>query len=144
MEFELIPLERSDPDLARLKDLHQQGSIARYFRLSEADFSFLTETEGVLYFKIKSGPLLLGGLRCQIIGDTLFLTICIGEDFRRRGIASAALKALAGSLPGGIRHMEAAVDAENIPSLRLFEKLGFQRCGWAEGQLTYRLDLSKN
>ncbi len=144
MEFELIPLERSDPDLARLKDLHHQSSIARYVRLSETAFTLLTETEGVLCFKIKSGPLLLGGLRCQLIGDTLFLTICIGEGFRRRGIASAALKALAGSLPDGIRRMEASVDAENTPSLRLFEKLCFQRCGWAEGQLTYRLDLNKN
>jgi RimJ/RimL family protein N-acetyltransferase len=71
--------------------------------------------------------------------DTLFLSICVGEDHRRRGIAFAAMKALAGGLPEGIRRIEAAVDAENTPSLRLFEKLGFRRSGWAEGLLTYRL-----
>ncbi len=139
MEFELIPLEWSDPDLPRLKELHQEESIARYIHISEYYFSYLTETDGVLYYKIKSGPLLLGGIQCEIMDDTLFLSICVGEDHRRRGIAFAALKALAGGLPEGIRRIEAAVDAENTPSLRLFEKLGFRRSGWAEGLLTYRL-----
>ena len=139
MEFELIPLERSDPDLPRLKELHQEESIARYIHISEHYFSYLTETDGVLYYKIKSGPLLLGGIQCEIMDDTLFLSICVGEDHRRRGIAFAALKAMASGLPEGIRRIEAAVDAENTPSLRLFEKLGFRRSGWAEGLLTYRL-----
>jgi RimJ/RimL family protein N-acetyltransferase len=65
----------------------------------------------------------------------------VAEAFRRRGIAAAALKQLIAEVPEGIRTIEASVDADNIPSLRLFEKLGFRRCGWSEGLLTYRLTL---
>ncbi len=141
MDLALVPLEPRDPDLPGVEALHREPSVARYIHLSEACFSYVTETPEVVYYKIMAGQRLLGGIQAELEGDTLFLLICVGEAYRRRGIAFNALRALLESLPETVQRVEAAVEAENLPSLRLFEKLGFRRCGWAEGLLTYRRTL---
>lgn len=139
LELTLVPLEAHDPDLPGAEALHREPSVARYIHLSEAYFSYVTETPEVVYYKIMAGQRLLGGIQAELEGDTLSLLVCVGEAYRRRGVAFSALRALLESLPETVQRAEAAVEAENLPSLRLFEKLGFRRCGWAEGTLTYRL-----
>ena len=141
MDFLMIPLEKDDPDLPLAEALVREPSAVAFLSLSENYFSYVTESKNAVWFKLKSGKSLLGGLHCEVIGDALSVCICAAEGFRRRGIAAAALKQLIAEAPEGIRTIEASVDADNIPSLRLFEKLGFRRCGWSEGLLTYRLSL---
>jgi len=141
LDLSLVPLEPRDPDRSEVEALHREPSVARYFPLSPAWFAGGAETPESVYYKITEGDRLLGGILGELEDGALTLRVCVGEAWRRRGIAYAALRALLESLPEGITRAEARVDAEDLPALGLFEKLGFRRCGWAEGTLTYRRTL---
>jgi L-amino acid N-acyltransferase YncA len=67
--------------------------------------------------------------RCAYRG-TVEVSVYVGEKFRRRGVATSLLEesiARASSL--GVHVMVGLIFAHNEPSLRLFERLGFERWG---------------
>lgn len=61
----------------------------------------------------------------------------IGQPFAREGYMTAAVKALIPFCFGTLRlhRLEAACIPTNVPSIRLLEKTGFQREGYARGYL---------
>jgi len=61
----------------------------------------------------------------------------IGQPFARKGYMTAAVKALIPFCFGTLRlhRLEAACIPTNVPSIRLLEKTGFQREGYARGYL---------
>jgi phosphinothricin acetyltransferase len=71
--------------------------------------------------------------RCAYAG-TVELSVYVGDKFRRHGIARALLQeALARGDSLSITAMVGLIFAHNQPSLRLFEKLGFERWGFLPG-----------
>jgi ribosomal-protein-alanine N-acetyltransferase len=90
-----------------------------------------------------------------VVGDAGFMgppgaeeTVEIGysviPDRRRRGYATEAVRALvewALDQPG-VSAVVAGCAADNTPSIRLLERVGFQRTGAKGGQLRWRLDPS--
>lgn len=67
--------------------------------------------------------------RCAYSG-TVEVSVYVDEKFRRRGLARALLnEAIARESSLGITSMVGLIFAHNQPSLRLFERLGFERWG---------------
>jgi L-amino acid N-acyltransferase YncA len=67
--------------------------------------------------------------RCAYRG-TAEISVYVDEKFRRRGIACRLLeKAIARAPSLGINAMVGLIFAHNEPSLKLFERLGFERWG---------------
>jgi phosphinothricin acetyltransferase len=67
--------------------------------------------------------------RCAYRG-TAELSVYVDERFRRRGVAQRLLeKAIAQGPSLGLSAMVGLIFAHNEPSLRLFERLGFERWG---------------
>jgi len=70
--------------------------------------------------------------------------IVIDEDFRHRGLGSLALSMLIEHCFQylGIRQLYAYIDVNNVPSLKLFKKAGFEECAylkdWMRTGKTYR------
>jgi ribosomal-protein-alanine N-acetyltransferase len=87
-----------------------------------------------------------------VVGDIGFIgppgvdaTVEIGysviPDRRRRGYATEAARALVDWVlrEPGVREVVAGCDNENVPSIRMLERLGFARTGETNGQIRWRL-----
>jgi L-amino acid N-acyltransferase YncA len=71
--------------------------------------------------------------RCAY-GGTVELSVYVGEKFRRNGIARKLLEEAIARAPSlGITAMVGLIFRHNEPSLRLFERLGFERWGLLPG-----------
>ena len=71
--------------------------------------------------------------RCAYSG-TIEVSVYVDQRFRRRGIARTLLEEAITRAPSlGITAMVGLIFAHNEPSLRLFERLGFQRWGSLPG-----------
>ena len=126
MMIELVPLKCSDSDLDTLIGIHQEPSVSRFISISDDYFNYVTETEGVCYYKIMTDGVLTGGIHSEINDKTIYLSVCIDEKYRRLGIAEESLKKLFSILPSVVNTIEVSIEEANIPSVRLFQKLGFQ------------------
>lgn len=68
--------------------------------------------------------------------------VFVVPDFQRRGLASAALSLLVDYAFGhlNLRQLHCKIDVDNVASLKLFERAGFERAGvlkdwvWADGR----------
>ena len=60
--------------------------------ISDNYFHYVTETEGVIYYKIMTDGILTGGIHSELHGKTVYLSVCVDEKYRRLGIAEKALK----------------------------------------------------
>jgi L-amino acid N-acyltransferase YncA len=62
---------------------------------------------------------------------TAEISVYVGENFRRRGVGKALLdKAIANSPGVGLTTLIGNIFAHNKPSVRLFERMGFERWGF--------------
>lgn len=67
--------------------------------------------------------------RCAYCG-TAEISVYVGEEFRRRGVARRLLEEAIARAPSlGVNAMVGLIFAHNEPSLKLFERLGFERWG---------------
>jgi phosphinothricin acetyltransferase len=66
--------------------------------------------------------------------DTAEVSVYVDEKFRRRGVGRALLAEAISRTPElGINAMVGLIFAHNAPSLRLFERLGFEKWGLLPG-----------
>ena len=138
MLIELVPLKPGDPDLDELIRIHQEPSVSRFISISDNYFNYVTETEDVCYYKIITNERLAGGLHSEIHSETMYLSICVDEKYRRLGIAEKSLKKFFSIMPSYIKTIEASIEETNIPSVLLFQKLGFQVSEQDNELITYR------
>ena len=138
MLIELVPLKPGDPDLDELIRIHQEPSVSRFISISDNYFNYVTETEDVCYYKIITNERLAGGLHSEIHSETVYLSICVDEKYRRLGIAEKSLKIFFSIMPSYIKTIEASIEETNIPSVLLFQKLGFQVSEQDNELITYR------
>ena len=122
----LVPFKHGDSDLDELIRIHQEPSVSRYISISENYFNYVTETEGVCYYKIICDGILTGGIHSEIQSETMYLSVCVDEKYRRIGIAEKSLKEFFSILPSAVKTIEVSIEETNIPSIRLFQKFGFQ------------------
>ena len=138
MNIELVPLLPKDKDIADLMPIHTSPSVAKYISISENYFDYVTNTDGVIYYKIVCNNALAGGIHCECANGTMFISICIDVIYRRQGIAEAALNQLFLSQADDVNVIEVSIDGTNVPSLLLFQKLGFSQIGKEDELITLR------
>ena len=138
MLIDLVPLKCDDSDLDALIGIHQEPSVSRFISISDNYFNYVTETEGVCYYKIITDGILTGGIHSEINDKTMYLSICIDEKYRRLGIAEKALKKIISINTKSVKTIEVSIEETNMPSVRLFLKLGFQFAGQDNELITYR------
>ena len=138
--IELERLVKGDPDIAELMRIEQEPSVSRYCHSSDNFFDYVTETEGVYYYKIMADGVPVGGIHSEINGDIMYLAVYVSEKYRRTGIAEESLKKYFSMLPSGVNTIEACIEEANIPSQQLFRKLGFKAVGQEEELITFVLD----
>ena len=68
----------------------------------------------------------------------MFISICIDAIYRRHGIAEAALNQLLLAQTNDVDVIEVSIDETNVPSLLLFQKLGFSQIGKEDELITLR------
>ena len=138
MNIELVPLLPEDKDITDLMRIHASPSVAKYLSISDNYFDYVTNTDGVIYYKILWNGILAGGVHCEYSDGTMFISICIDVIYRRQGIAEAALNQLFLSQDDDVNVMEVSIDETNVPSLLLFQKLGFSQIGKEDELITLR------
>lgn len=108
--IELIPLKQGDPNMDELMLIHQEPSVSGYISISGNYFHYVTETDGVVYYKIMTDGILTGGIHSEIHGKTLSLCVCVGEKYRRLGIAEKALNQIISVVQCDVKTIEAAIE----------------------------------
>ena len=138
MLIELIPLKQGDPYLDELIRIHDEPSIARYISISDNYFNYLTETKGIIYYKIMNEGILIGGIHSEVHDETIYISVCVDEKYRRLGIAEKAVNVFVSMVPSSVKTIEVSIEETNVPSVCLFQKLGFQLAGQEDELITYR------
>lgn len=125
MKIGLTALTRGDKDTAALAAILDSPSVRRYISVAPNYFDYVTGTADVVYYKILSDGVPVGGVHLETDGETCYLAVCVAEGYRRRGIAGSALRLAESLLPEEVKTLEVSIDETNLPSLSLFEKLGY-------------------
>ncbi|MBR0143283.1 MAG: GNAT family N-acetyltransferase [Clostridia bacterium] len=141
MQVELVPLKQVDPDLDDLIQIYNEPSVSRYISISDNYFRYVTETESVCFYKITTDGILAGGIHSEIHSKTMYLSLCVDEKLRRLGIAEKSLKKIFSMIPSAVKTIEVSIEETNLPSVRLFQKLGFQFTKQDNELITYRRSL---
>jgi ribosomal protein S18 acetylase RimI-like enzyme len=141
MLIELVALKQNDSDLDELIRIHFEPSVSRYISISDNYFDYVTETDHVWYYKIIADGILAGGIQCEMHDNTMYLCVCVDEKHRRLGIAEQSLIQLFSIIPMTVKTIEVSIDETNIPSIHLFQKLGFQLAERDNDLITYRRSL---
>ncbi len=126
MKIELVPLTlEDDDDILELKRIYSLPSIAKFISTSDNYFNYVTGTEGVWLYKIFCDGKIVGSVHYEKDDRIMYLSICIDEKWRRKGIAEATLNQVIFTQTNDIDVVEVSIDERNFPSLALFGKLGF-------------------
>jgi len=131
--FELL----SDERLYRYIPHDPPGTLAalteRYERLETRHSASGDESWLNWAVRSKSDGRCMGRVEVTIRPDAgALLAYEIGPEFWRRGIATEACRRVIRALfeEGGVTEVMAEVDTRNLPSIRLLERLGFERGGF--------------
>ena len=129
-----------DPDIPHLLSVHLLPEISRFIDINEKKyFEYVTSTENVFYYKVFCDNMLVGSVHCEIVDRILYLSLLVFPDFQRKGYGTQIINDIInGSLPFEFDAIEIAIDKTNVPSLRLFEKIGFIKTSVDGGLINYR------
>lgn len=141
MDLMLIPLVRKDPDADIVKRMHSEPTISKFISISDDYFAYITSSDNATYYKIKFCNALIGGIHSEIVGTVLYLSICIQPQYREKGFAKSAFKKFISMIPHTVEKIQVSIDETNIPSIKLFEGLGFSKVGQEEELIDYILNL---
>jgi aminoglycoside 6'-N-acetyltransferase len=131
MQIDLAPLDTSH--VARLRELHQQPGVSRWWGPMEPDFPF-DEPEATRFAIVADGE--VAGL--VQYGEEEWpdyrhgwVDIFVGDDFAGRGIGTEVLRRMVRLLVEERGHHRITIDPapENVAAVRAYEKAGFERVG---------------
>ncbi len=141
MRLTLTRQTQNDSQTDILRQIHSDPTVSRYISISDNYFEYVTGSENASYYKICFNNELIGGIHSEIDEAVLYLSICIQARHRGKGLATAALKKFISLVPDTVQKIKVSIDETNMPSVKLFEGLGFSK-GVQDGELVdYNLDL---
>lgn len=128
-----------DADIPQLLSNHLLPEVSRFISINKRKyFKFVTETENVFYYKILKNSTLVGSVHCEISGTALYVSLLIFPEFQNNGYGTKVIKDIIdGVLPLNFDSIEVSIDKINLPSLRLFEKVGFAKSSVDGGLINY-------
>ena len=93
------------------------------------------------YIKILLSGVIIGGIHLERDNDILYLSIFIASEYRQKGYARECIGYIIEKLTEGINFIKVSIEEENIPSIKLFESLGFVFTGQEKELKNYVLNL---
>ena len=128
-----------DPDIPRLIRVHTLPEISRFISINENKyFKFVVKNENVFYYKIFDNDNLIGSVHCEFADETMYLSLLVFPEYQNNGYGTKILEDIINcTLPLEFKNIEVAINDDNIPSVRLFEKVGFVRTSVNGGLITY-------
>lgn len=128
-----------DFDIPQLLSNHLLPEVSRFIDINEKKyFKYVTKTENVFYYKISENGKLIGSVHCEISGTVLYVSLLIFPEFQNNGFGTKVIKdIISGALPLSFDSIEVSIDKTNLPSLRLFEKVGFIKTSVDGGLVNY-------
>ena len=134
-------LERNDSDIAILRELHNEPSVKKWLSIGDNYFEYCTSTQNVQYIKILLSGVIIGGIHLERDNDILYLSIFIASEHRQKGYARECICYIINRFSEGINSIKVSIEEENIPSIKLFESLGFVFTGQDEELKNYVFNL---
>jgi aminoglycoside 6'-N-acetyltransferase len=130
-QVELIPLDISH--VARLRELHQQPGVSRWWGQMEAGFPF-DEPESQRFAIVADGEvvgLIQWGDDSYPETRHAYVDIFVGDDFAGRGIGTEAMTQMTRKLTDEHGYHRIILDpaVENSAAIRSYEKVGFRPVG---------------
>lgn len=139
MDIKLLPLTKNDTDMTKVKEIHNEPSIAKYISISDAYFDYVTNTKNVVYYKINVDGKIVGGVHCEISDCIMHISICIMTEYQNRGLGFLAVKILISMFCDSVTKICVSIDESNLYSQKLFERLGFKKTNKEEELIEYCL-----
>ena len=134
-------LERNDSDIVILRELHNEPSVKKWLSIGDNYFEYCTSTQNVQYIKIFLLGVIIGGIHLERDNDILYLSIFIASEYRQKGYARECIGYIIDKFTEGINFIKVSIEEENIPSIKLFESLGFVFADQEEELKNYVLNL---
>lgn len=128
-----------DTDIPQLLSIHLLPEVSHFIDINEKKyFKYVTKTENVFYYKISENDKLIGSVHCEIADKTLYVSLLVFPEFQNNGYGTKIIKDIInGVLPLDFDTIEVSIDKTNLPSLRLFEKVGFVKASVDGGLINY-------
>lgn len=119
-------LSENDGDISQLLEMYQQPDVMRFLSISGNYFHYVTNTEGVYFYKVCRNKKLIGAIHIEKHGNILYMDILILPQFQRRGFGTRVIKDIQDDIFGlDYDRIEISIDEANTASLKLFENAGF-------------------
>jgi len=125
MDLKFNLLQKNDPDIQLLKELHEFPSIKKYISISENYFEYVVSEEKVRYYKVLCDDKLIGSVHLENDSEKMYLSICVHPFYQSRGYGRQILKYVVDNLTGGAKDILVSIDCDNTKSINLFESFGF-------------------
>lgn len=118
---------KSDNDVPFLLSVYQLPEISRFISIDENNyFTYVTESPNVYFYKIYLDEVLVGCIHIERFNKTLCMDIVVIPQYQRKSIGTQIIRDIqSGVLPIHFDRIEISIDESNIPSKKLFEKMGF-------------------
>lgn len=128
-----------DCDIPQILSVMRLPEVSRYLSIDEQNYwKYVTTAEDVFFFKVYDRDRLVATTHCEVADGTLYMDILVFPAFQRQGIAAAILSDIQNRvLPLSFDRIEVSIDETNIPSIRLFEKMGFSFASKEDELLNY-------
>ncbi len=119
----------ADSDIPYIISIHKLPEISRFISINEKNyFHYVTTTENVFYFKVYKYDDLVAALHCELLDNVIYLSILVMPEFQRQGVGTAILSDIQSAvIPIAFTQIKVSIDKSNVPSLRLFMKMGFKK-----------------
>lgn len=120
-------MNENDKDIPYLTSVFKLPEISRYISIDEQNYwHYVTSSENVYFFKVYDDESLVATTHCEVVDRVLYMDIMVIPEQQGKGIATTVLKDIQlGNLVSGFDRIEVAIDENNVASIRLFEKMGF-------------------
>ena len=120
-------MNENDKDIPYLTSVFKLPEISRYISIDEQNYwHYVTSSENVYFFKVYDDKSLVATTHCEVVDRVLYMDIMVIPEQQGKGIAATVLKDIQlGNLVSGFDRIEVAIDENNVASIRLFEKMGF-------------------
>ena len=117
----------NDDNINDIVKEYEHPNIACYISIDRKNyFKYVTETANVCFYKVYREGELVGTTHLELNDKTLYMDIVIFPTHQRQGIGTQILEDIqCGKVGIDFDEIEISIDESNLPSRRLFEKMGF-------------------
>jgi len=138
-------MNENDKDIPYLTSAFKLPEISCYISIDEQNYwKYVTTGENVHFFKVYEKDSLVATTHLEVVDRVLYLDIMVVPECQGKGIATTVLKDIqAGDLVSGFDRIEVSIDENNVASIRLFERMGFDFVSKEDELLNYVYKVKK-